>query len=128
MSEDEEKCRLTYKEGREIARKVEKPYDVMIYLLLCVPCFIGLAALASQWLEGIPMHPTGDSIAGFVESGEISQEFGWYLKKSFDATMVMGAFMGSFCSILVMIFLSVEARKKALKKANEEKDERWTRE
>lgn len=27
MSEDEEKCRLTYKEGREIARKVEKAKD-----------------------------------------------------------------------------------------------------
>ena len=124
MSEDEEKCRLTYKEGREIARKTEKPYEAVIYFLLCIPCVMGLAALACQWLEGIPLHPMGDSIAGFVDSGEISQEFGWYLKKSFDAAMVMGAFMGSFCSIIVMVFLSMEARKKAIREANEEKNDR----
>ena len=128
MSEDEEtKCKLTYKEGKEIAAKAEKPYNSAAFATMCVFIFVVGMTFIFEWLDGIPMHPVVESMSYFVDSGEISQELAWYLRKSYDGAIVIGGLFGMASGLFLTIALSSEARKKALKKANEEKDERWTR-
>lgn len=127
MSEDEEKCRLTYKEGRKIAAKAERPYSSAMLAMMTIFVLLTGMILLFQWLDGIPMHPVAESMSYFVDSGEISQELAWYLRKSYDGAIIIGGLFGMASTLFLTISLSSDARKKALKKANEEKMERWTR-
>lgn len=125
MSDKE--CKLTYKEGRKIAAKAEKPYSAAMLAIMIIFALLTGMILIFQWLDGIPMHPITESMSYFVDSGEISQELAWYLRKSYDGAMIMGGIFGMMSSLFLTMFLSSEARKKALEEANEEKEERWTR-
>ena len=122
MSEDEgTDCKLTYKEGRRIAEKAEKPYtNAILFALFFYALFAGLI-MVFQWLDGIPMHPIAESMSYFVDSGEVSQEFTWYLRKTWDAAILTGGLLGMLSTICLGLTLGNVARKKALKEANEEK-------
>ncbi len=123
MNEDEETvCRLTYKEGEKIAAKAEKPYSSAAFATMSIFVFLAGMILLFQWLDGIPMHPVAESMSYFVDSGQISQELAWYLRKSYDGAIVIGGLFGMASSLFLTMALSSEARKKALKEANEEKE------
>lgn len=124
MTEDETECKLTYKEGKKIAAKAEKPYTSAMLASMTIFVFLTGMILLFQWLDGIPMHPITESMSYFVDSGEISQELAWYLRKSYDGAIIIGGLFGMASTLFLTISLSSEARKKALKEANEEKVER----
>ena len=124
MTEDETECKLTYKEGKKIAAKAEKPYASAMLASMTLFALLTGMILALQWLDGIPMHPIAESMSYFVDSGEISQEFAWYVRKSYDGAMIMGGLFGMASTLFLTMSLSSEARKKALKEANEEAADR----
>ena len=124
MREDEETvCRLTYKEGKKIAAKAERPYTSAMLAAMTIFALLTGMILIFQWLDGIPMHPVTESMSYFVDSGEISQELAWYLRKSYDGAIIIGGLFGMASTLFLTMVLSSDARKKALKKANEEKEE-----
>lgn len=122
----DKECKLTYKEGRKIAAKAEKPYSMAALAMTALFALLTGMILIFQWMDGIPMHTITESMY-FVDSGEISQELAWYLRKSYDGAMIIGGIFGMMGSLFLTMTLSSEARKKALEEANEEKEERWTR-
>lgn len=124
MSEDETECKLTYKEGKKIAEKAERPYTSAALASMIIFVLLAGMILTIQWLDGIPMHPIAESMSYFVDSGEISQEFAWYIRKSFDGAIIIGGLFGMASTLFLTMGLGSEARKKALKEANEEKVER----
>ena len=127
MSEDEETvCRLTYKEGNEIEKEARGPYKKISLdlLILGIVAFLGCAA--AMWVVqefDIGDHETLDML---LASGESSQ--GWYdyvIEYMNSQTLMVGYVMMlvCLCSAAMMSGIgSIEGRK-ALKKANEEKEE-----
>lgn len=127
MTEDDTECKLTYKEGKKIATKAEKPYTSAAFATMTIFVILTGMIFLFQWLDGVPMHPIAESMSYFVDSGEISQELAWYLRKSYDGAIMIGGLFGMASTLFLTFGLSSEARKKALKEANEEKVERCRR-
>lgn len=132
MSEDEETvCRLTYKEGKEIEKEARKPYEKISteLFILGFAAFLGCDAI--MWVVqtfDIGDHETLDML---LASGEISQGWYDYTIENIRGQILMIGFVMMFvcmcCAAMISGIGSIEGRK-ALKKANEEKTERWTRE
>lgn len=123
MTEDDTECKLTYKEGKKVVAKAEKPYSSAMLASMILFALLAGMILTLEWLDGIPMHSIAESMSYFVDSGEISQEFAWYIRKSYDGAMIIGGLFGMASTMFLMMALSSEARKKALKEANDEKED-----
>lgn len=127
MSEDEETvCRLTYKEGNEIEKGARRPYEKISteLFILGIVAFLGCAA--AMWVVqefDIGDHETLDML---LASGEISQ--GWYdyvIEYMNSQTLMLGCIMMLICLCCAAMMSGIGSieGKKALKKANDEKEE-----
>ena len=126
MSEDEETvCRLTYKEGNEIEKGARRPYEKISTELWILGLVAFLGCAAAMWVVqtfDIRDHETLDML---LASGEISQGWYDYVIKYMDSQIIMIGFVMMLvcmcCSAMMSGIGSIEG-KKALKKANEEKE------
>lgn len=132
MSEDEETvCRLTYKEGKEIEKEARKPYEKISTELFILGFAAFLGCAATMWVVqtfDIGDHETLDML---LAGGEISQGWYDYTIENIRGQILMIGFVMMLvcvcCAAMISGIGSIEG-KKALKEANEEKTERWTRE
>lgn len=126
MTEDEETvCRLTYKEGREIEEEARKPYEKISNELFILGFAALLGCAAAMWILqtfDIGDHETLDML---LASGEISQ--GWYdyvIENIRSQILMLGCVMMLICMCCAAMMSGIGSieGKKALKKANEEKE------
>lgn len=118
----EERCRLTYAEGRRIRDKAIRPYMRNLAILM----LIGIAVLlVGQWiselLAGVPIGASGTNVLGERilegDAGSIG------VLTDYVSNLQIIAWLGGMCvggALMLMIFSEVAA-KKALKEANDEK-------
>lgn len=113
----EDRCRLTYAEGRRIRDKAIRPYMRSLAILM----LIGIAVLlVGQWvsemLAGVPIGASGTGVIGerILEGDAVA------------IGVLIFVWLGGMCvggALILMIFSEVAA-KKALKEANDEKEQR----
>lgn len=127
MSEDKETvCRLTYKEGKEIEKEARGPYEKESSLLLtmglvCFMFFFG-AMLVCQTF-GLEDHQGLDEL---LANGDITQALYDYEVKGIRAQLPLTGASLWFAFMIgatVMTSIGRIEGKKALKKANDEKEE-----
>ena len=127
MSEDEETtCRLTFEEGRRIRREAEKPYwyKMMLCMILAFAFLTGMALYAD--IEYDVLWEGGKGLENRILAGDFKAIVDYYHYTSLKN-------FGTLFSIIFVLFgmgyaiLGMLAGKKALKEANEEKEERWIR-
>ena len=126
MTEDEETvCRLTYKEGKEIEKEARRPYEKEAMQLYGFGLGILVVCAVISWVLGefsIGDHAALDSL---LANGDITQGFYDYEVKSMNTqVMLLGCCMMliSFMGAVIMSSIGKIEGKKALKKANEEKE------
>lgn len=123
MSEETE-CRLTYREGREIAEKAMRPYSLAMLMAfltgMIVMCMCGIVIVTDS-LYGMLNY--GD-IDALLREGEISEAVADYLKMSRRESILdlgVEGLIGGSAAAMGFASLGEAMRKRALKEANEEK-------
>lgn len=127
MTEDEETvCRLTYKEGKEIEKEARGPYEKESFSLLVMGlvCFVfSFGAMLVCQTFGLEDHEGLDEL---LANGDITQAFYDYEVKGIRAQFPLtGASLFFACMIGAIVMTSIGRieGKRALKKANDEKEE-----
>ena len=121
----EDRCRLTYAEGRRIRTEAQKPYLKGVSLCMAIAGIILAAGLAANsMLTGIPISGSGTEILGERilggDAGAI-EALTDYMSRGTFISMMTGCWMGG--AIALLFFGDIRA-KEALKKANDEKEQR----
>lgn len=125
MSDEETKCRVSYRDGKEIVREARKPYERATMWAFAIVVVMILASLAAITIDAFVEPSMSMHLQHLVDTGQIAEEVARYLDEgdrvAAKAMICMSALI-SFVSIMfAMMTLGEEAGKKALKKANDEK-------
>lgn len=99
MTDEETECRLTYKEGREINKKAQKPYLDRAVLLFGFGVAVFVTCLVMNWvisLVGAP-HPSLDML---LINGDITQGLHDYMVAEIKKSSVLTG------AIFTMIFIA----------------------
>ena len=121
----EDRCRLTYAEGRRIRDKAIRPYMRNLAILMLIGIGVLLGGLwVSEMLAGVPIGASGTGVLGERilegDAGAIG------VLTDYVSNLQMSAWLSGMCvggALMLMIF-SEAAAKKALKEANDEKEQR----
>ena len=126
MSEEETECRLTFEEGRRIRREAEKPYmrKVLLCLILALAFTTGFLLLAD--IEYDVLWKGGKAIEDRIIAGDFQAIADYFHYRSIRSAGPTAGILFVLCGGRYAI-LGELAGKKALKEANKEKVERWTR-
>lgn len=127
MSEDETECRLTFEEGRRIRREAEKPYwlKVTVCMLAAFAFLTGMLLYADIKYDVLWEGAKG--IENRILAGDFQAIVDYYHYNSLkDSGVIFSIIFMLFA--MVYTFLGYLAGKMALKEANKEKTELWTRE
>lgn len=124
MKEDDT-CRLSYREGREIRLEAGKPYMRAALTALIPAGILAGASLMTGLMDGTILSRPPD-LDVLLAQGEISQPVYDYLKHYtvWHGPLIAGTIFGALGTIMAMVTLSDHASREALKKANEEKKPR----
>ena len=126
MSEDETECRLTFEKGRRIRREAEKPYWRKVILCMIVGCAFLTGMLLYADIEYDVLWAGVKGLENRILAGDFQAIVDYYHYNSLkDAGVIFSIIFMLFA--MVYAFLGYLAGKRALKEANEEEVERWTR-
>lgn len=124
MKEDE--CRLTYMEGKKIEKDVYAPYSKKADLIIAFGFvfFIIVAGLTLLSMNTNHFAADTDDLDELLASGEISEGFYEYERKSIEAQSMMfglAFFLMTVTAGLAIGMIGDIERKKALREANDRK-------
>lgn len=123
MSEDEEKCRLTYREGKRIAELAQEPFNKAnraLYWMMVVGFLFCVAGFAID--NAFPPEAPPEAIeAGFTEAQ--SDYIGEHIRSAIFGGSVLGFLLSILSSMVALIVLQGGITKGWLKAANEEEKE-----
>lgn len=124
MKDEEDACRLTYKEGRRIRMEAGRPYMRAALTALIPAGILAGATLMTELMDGTLLSRPPD-LDVLLAQGEISQPVHDYLKHYAMGLgpAIAGTIFGAMGTMLAMVTLSDHASKEALKKANDEKED-----
>ena len=122
MSEDETECRLTFEEGRRIRREAGKPYFVKTILCMFVGCALLIVMLLYADIKYDVLWEGVKGIENRILAGDFQAIVDYHHYSSLkDAGVIFSIIFMLFA--MVYAFLGYLAGKRALKEANEEKEE-----
>ena len=123
MSEEEEKCRLTYREGKRIAELAQEPFNKAkraLYWMMVVGFLFCAAVFAID--NAFPPEAPPEAIeAGFTEAQ--SDYIGEHIRSAIFCGSVLGFLLSILSSMVALTVLQGGITKGWLKAANEEEKE-----
>lgn len=122
MSEDETECRLTFEEGRRIRREAERPYwlKMTLCMLLAFAFLTGMLLYADIRYD--VLWEGAKRIENRILAGDFQAILDYYHYNSLkDSGMIFSIIFMLFA--MAYSFFGYLAGKKALKEANDEKED-----
>lgn len=125
---DETECRVSYRDAKQIAKEVGKPYERALNWCMAILIVVLIALALSEIINWISPPEMSKGLMHLVDTGQITEETARYLFDESGKTAKFSAIIAVMCSFLIPFMALASLKNDAVKKALKEENERRSKE